>query len=120
MDVKYTRGHEHQRGPTLCFECYHWIATGDAVSFVIESPSEDGQPLTGFLHKAAQKQSEFRRIRPQAAKISRLTFRWQRRRRAWRVGGQSARASSFAAFRKSLIRDRPLFIRSVCCPHNSR
>jgi len=36
MDVKYTRGHEHQRGPTLCFECYHWIATGDAVSFVIE------------------------------------------------------------------------------------
>ncbi len=51
MDVKYTLGHEHQNGPVLCFECDKWIAGGDAVSVTIESRSEDGQPLTGFLHK---------------------------------------------------------------------
>lgn len=43
MDVKYTRGHEHQSGPPLCFECDEWIVAGDAVSVVIESLFDDGQ-----------------------------------------------------------------------------
>jgi hypothetical protein len=51
MDFKYTFGHGYQNGPTLCFECDDWIDAGDAISVLIESLTEDEQPVTGFLHK---------------------------------------------------------------------
>jgi len=55
MDFKYTSAHVHQNGPTLCFECDDWIGAGDTISVLIESLTEDEQPVTGFLHKDCAK-----------------------------------------------------------------
>ena len=55
MDFKYTFGNECEGDTTLCFECDDWIDAGDAISVLIESLTEDEQPVTGFLHKNCAK-----------------------------------------------------------------